>query len=1494
MERKAAAVAAWILLALAVGQLVEVALAQPRDRLLPIDFTRVEQHAVTLSSFGSRMTGYPGYYKAADYIYSFLSRELGLKVVNHTFKVLVPIEVEAYIEVLEPFTARIQAHSLYPNGVNPSPTPPGGFEGALVYVGRGDLSDFDGKDVEGSIVAMDFNSQDNWLNAAKLGAKAVVFIEPDDTTYFECEKKFLDTPLNFPRLYVRRSDWEILKNARRVRVVSRVEWKEVDAVNYVAVIEGSLPNDVVVVSAHFDSWSVVPALAASRVEAVAPALLLELARYLKENRPRYTVWVVFLSGHWQALAGARAFVEDFLFSENVTSGRITVWGFIGLDKFASDADGLQLLHASFYTTYGGNSIHSGGFPGRLSWVMTAVQSILREDAVRAYAKSTLGVEDPSGLVSIFFNYQGFWGTEPFPYMLDSEAVSIAGLPAFSIVSRRSGRLYVGIPTDDSRYADFTRLRPYLEIASYIVVRLLNSEWQVSRTHLVPTRYDLSAERGYAGFTVFYGRAVTYNFTKGWYDPVPYAIVELQLITSTYKLNKIFVRADSEGRFTVYGIPHAGRGAYGGTVVPFSRWFVRGWVLDESGNVIMATDLGQFGMQNFPLIIHVLHPYTNVTVVLTECVTVELFDVNIPSTLNTPSMPDPRTSYFDWWRQAPAVLQPYDLLSKSLPLSYGFYYNGFEDVALVWVQPNLRFVIAGYYGMGERAALNSMLLLTNSTLDNTEGYGFSGKPGQTIRLPATAYLAAKDFYLVSYGRYRVFLERHVGSPSADEALSKAREYLDKAERAFKARRYSEAYAYSLVARAYAYKAYITDVMPLVNDAARSMLYMFPLAAFAAFFIEKVFIHSEGVRRIVVMVAVAAVLIWLFSLIHPSFAIISNLSLGLIGSLITIILLITLVMLGSEGETLRSAIERRVLGVHRAEVSRMDTVITAFSMGSEYIRRRPLRTALMLATIIAMAIALTSFTSLMPTRVTLPVVRHGYQATIDGILVKNGRGVPPATLNKDIVNVVAVMAGPRYAVLPRAWVYPPVDRGISQVAFRVVSEKGLNATVAAIVGITAAEYRLLYANFTSGAGLLSDDGNYAIISKALAQNLSVTLGESIYVLGQEFIVTGIIESPEAFDRIVEADGYNSMPADPMFFQTLAKDIAVSLQAGASPPNLGVSRVIIVPFRKALQLNGYVASIAVVPLQKTSFDDLFNTVRELAYGLDTTLWFADNGQPYTSSTFTTIAVGGWEMVVTLLIIGSLNVAIMVLGNLKERTREIYVLSAVGLSPVGVTVFFVAEVLVYVTIGIVLGYLLGYLTTAAMMGLGALPPQHIFNFASAFTIVGSLAIIGAALAAVAYPSYLAARLITPSLERKWKPPTKPRGDAWEIPLPMSVPSEAEARGVLAYLYEYYSGAGAVKEGVHVVRELSKPDYQARSLSMVVALAPLEAGVQQSVTVEALYDRGANRHVFLVHLKRLSGPDRPWVDGNYRFIDDLRKQMLMWSSLPAQERRRYIAAASS
>lgn len=139
-----------------------------------------------------------------------------------------------------------------------------------------------------------------------------------------------------------------------------------------------------------------------------------------------------------------------------------------------------------------------------------------------------------------------------------------------------------------------------------------------------------------------------------------------------------------------------------------------------------------------------------------------------------------------------------------------------------------------------------------------------------------------------------------------------------------------------------------------------------------------------------------------------------------------------------------------------------------------------------------------------------------------------------------------------------------------------------------------------------------------------------------------------------------------------------------------------------------------------------------------------------------------------------------------------------------------------------------------------------------------------------------------------------KPRGDEWEIPLPMSVPTEFEAKGMLAYLHEYYTGAGAVKEGVHIVRDVNPPDYENLTLSLRVSLAPFEMGVTQTADIYSVLDRRINRYVFVLHLKRLTGPRNTWQSSNYLFVDDLRKQLLMWGSLPSQERQKYITKSKT
>ena len=43
-------------------------------------------------------------------------------------------------------------------------------------------SDIEGTDINGSIVLLNLNSGDNWINMASLGAKGAIFIEPLETT----------------------------------------------------------------------------------------------------------------------------------------------------------------------------------------------------------------------------------------------------------------------------------------------------------------------------------------------------------------------------------------------------------------------------------------------------------------------------------------------------------------------------------------------------------------------------------------------------------------------------------------------------------------------------------------------------------------------------------------------------------------------------------------------------------------------------------------------------------------------------------------------------------------------------------------------------------------------------------------------------------------------------------------------------------------------------------------------------------------------------------------------------------------------------------------------------------------------------------------------------------------------------------------------------------------------------------------------------------------
>ena len=131
-----------------------------------VDFLR------SLSSLGDRSIGTPGADKAADMVEAEFKRLLPKASIleRQTFHVPVPMQEGAQL-TLAGSGRRTELKQLRANALSPGAVAPPGIKGVLIYVGSGRVADFNGLNVEGSVVLMDMDSGKNWNNAAMLGAR---------------------------------------------------------------------------------------------------------------------------------------------------------------------------------------------------------------------------------------------------------------------------------------------------------------------------------------------------------------------------------------------------------------------------------------------------------------------------------------------------------------------------------------------------------------------------------------------------------------------------------------------------------------------------------------------------------------------------------------------------------------------------------------------------------------------------------------------------------------------------------------------------------------------------------------------------------------------------------------------------------------------------------------------------------------------------------------------------------------------------------------------------------------------------------------------------------------------------------------------------------------------------------------------------------------------------------------------------------------------------
>ena len=650
------------------------------DELLRnLDLNAISNYVSSLS-VESRFVGQPGFKDAVKYVEESF-REMGVQTPGDFFKsvpssffesigqegylqnvtILTPIDTGSWVEPLEgAFEGhRIKAYPLWPDRVATGNTGTDGILGTLAYFGFGDLENYQQElaarngNLSDTIAVLEFNSSDSWLDLVSLGVSGVIFLQPNSSDRLESESKMLNTPLDIPRLYV--SDEaplirQIAKQGIRVRLVSGSEWSDEPSWNVVGVIAGSGdPQDqFMVMGAHIDSWSVVPAFSPGADESLGLATLLQLAKAISSSniQSRRSVILVAYTGHWSGMIGARWFVETYLFELKQQLGSsFKLTNFIDLN-LASDSDVVG-YNAQAYGTFFGYD----GYGSRYSHFFSEIQ----DNLVDSILSDKFGSDFADSKV-LPFHTAAYLVSEP----MEGELASVAGMLSSTIYTASSYRLNQRNMFDTVAQVDWKNVASQVEFVNGLVGYLLNvpaenlgfTSWDLMQ----PSRF-VKKEAGGAGGGGLLNLNVSlgvYDFNQRWYSakallsPNLLLVLEVYTNVAAYDPRAMIRISLQNGSGTVYGLPHF----YSTSMyTPNLQIFLAGFGINKtSGIPVYAPDLGALGdkaLQFFGFQLNTENEFRMVSLFRTSPIV--LFDVIDPIQLSSPVI-DPHT-------HLPSVMPP---------------------------------------------------------------------------------------------------------------------------------------------------------------------------------------------------------------------------------------------------------------------------------------------------------------------------------------------------------------------------------------------------------------------------------------------------------------------------------------------------------------------------------------------------------------------------------------------------------------------------------------------------------------------------------------------------------------------------------------------------------------------------------------------------------------------------------------------------------------------
>lgn len=1422
-----------------------------------------------LAAFGSRVTGYPGADQAADYLKTRLA-DLGVTEFHEQhFHQPIPID-EGFTLSTEGETIRV--YGVWPNLVRTPTTPPNGITGRLAYGGRGSLADLEGVPVEGRIVAMEYESGPDWVKAFHLGAEAVVFLGSGHVHRREAAHKFLDVPADLPRYFVDGADADRIRDLAKAEpsatIEGRMTWHNAVGRNVIGIIPGTDPglaNEAVYVSAFYDAMSPVPAIAPGAEQAGSAAVLIHtLERLRRQDRAR-TIIVVLTAGYFQQVAGARYLIPVIQASDERTEPEERL-------PFSEDDQKLvdvlspytTRLFVSINTTSGSDKLSVVGkpkFPYRVDLKFPPIGPPVL-DMITTYEDSIFGGEIVVGH-SLKTDYtRANLGSSSESVPLDAAVGALAGMPTLGLGPSAYSRARFDSPWDLPEDLDYANLARQADFAAYLVSELVDLR-------------DLPAwDWGNDVFASLKGEVVHYGLRSYLPDqPTAHAIVRVRLRNPTLAGVRpdFWAMADEKGKFSIPGLETT-------RILYTQKARIEAYAVDdETGRVTDAPDWAhERHLPERALKVLMVDPVEEVQVVTTEVEGVTLFETFDPRNLLTPD----RLEVID----AKLEAEPDDF-SAVLPLTLPeMRMHSYHDRIKSWKQPavvmfgepgaRLKVVMStGEYGLGRR------LLLLNSDVNDPEGIGY---PVSEPRLTHTVFRVASDFTTLNRQRIDNLESHGVFNNRLSEFQRRSERLLEEAETARSERRYADYLDRARLAWSYAAASY-KDVSSTQAGVIQGALFLLAMVVPFAHFAERiVFGFSDLKEQVFGFFGFFFAAFVALRYLHPAFELSISPAVILLGFVILVLsILVTSIGVTRLNQEMRDLVSGR-RGRERNDLQRRGTWGTSVGVGLAHLRRRPLRTGLTCGTLVLLTFSVLSFTSIRSTLVTNKIDIGG-GARYDGVMVRMpGWQYMEMTALESLVDRFGADR-----VSPRGWL--GVENLSQNFLVSRVDAEAPDVQSVALLGLTHLEAKVTrpQEGLTAGRWLLPGETDACLLPQDLADSLRIgpdTLGSAeISVFGESFHVVGILE-PDALE-VKDLNNESMLPLDAESREFAKAKVGTRLGSQLPTfPHLPADRSIVVPFSRLMRWEkGTLASLGVLGGENFDAD-----LQLLAETMDLNLFAGQDGRRYLVNTVGLSSVSGVSDLAVPIGIAALIVLNTMLGAVYERTSEIGTFNAVGLAPGHVSGLFMAEAAAYAVVGGVMGYLLGQTVAQTIGGTGLLEGLEL-NYSSLSAVISlglvMLVVMGSAL----YPAREAGKICTPGIERKWQPP-KPENDRLSLDLPFTL-VPADAFGMAVFLHEFWAshqeqsiGAGFYVESLDVTR-----DGEHLGLTAHAWLAPFDQGVMQDVHLTMSPDPETGYYEIHLTIDRTAGDADTWARVNRTFLDDVRKQFLVWRTLAAEDRQHYI-----